>query len=165
MNDDRLLMRAIDIGELLGLNDRTISRWYNKGLVVRKDIGKYCIISVFKYYRNQLLADIETLQNKIENQKKQSEKKNLQVDKLDASIRIVSSNASIKEHELERLRNNLVNVDEASEAYNIACQEIKSKSLELSDRIAEDIANTSNPSEINVLLQQQINELLTSLAS
>ncbi|MGK7918140.1 MAG: type IV toxin-antitoxin system AbiEi family antitoxin domain-containing protein, partial [Prochloraceae cyanobacterium] len=47
MSDVRFLIRAIDIARILGLHDRTITRWSLKGKVERKERGKYCLLSVF----------------------------------------------------------------------------------------------------------------------
>ena len=165
MNEEKFLMRAIDISRILGVHDRTITRWSLKGLIVRKDVGKYCLLSVYQYYKQQLLKDIESLKYKIEETSKQSEKNSLQLDKLTASIKIISSNASIREHELEELKESYVNARDAKYAYIDMCVDIKQKSLELPRKVSAELSELSEPNEINTLLQTQINHLLTQLSS
>ena len=165
MSEEKFLMRAIDISRILGVHDRTITRWSLKGLIVRKDVGKYCLLSVFQYYKQQLIKDIESLKHKIEETTKQSEKNSLQLDKLKASIKIIESNASIREHELEELKDSLVNARNARYAYTDMCIDIKRKSLELPRLVSDELSTLSEPNEINLLLQSEINKLLNQLAA
>ena len=165
MSDVRFLMRAIDIGCLLGLHDRTITRWSLKGKVERKERGKYCLLSVFRYYREQLLKEIASLETKIEKAGDKSQEKSLKQQKLESSIEIITANAKIKEYEVETAKNNLVEGDEAELAYKAACAEFRRIALAIPTDVAEEIAGIEDPNLINNLLQQKIAELLYHLSS
>lgn len=42
MTDNRFLKKAIEISRILGIHDRTITRWSLKGEVEKQGRGKYC---------------------------------------------------------------------------------------------------------------------------
>ena len=126
--------------------------------------GKYCILSVFKYYRHQLLEQIASLKLRIENANHTQLKKSLQQQKLESSIKIITTNAQIKEHELKLLQDNLVNREEAEKVYRNACQGFRDAALGLPQEVAEEIARLEDPNLINSLLQTKIEELLTSIS-
>ena len=165
MTDKRFLMRAIEITGILGVHDRTITRWSLKGLVKKEGVGQYCILSVFQHYRSQLNHDLENLKDKIEQTGERSEKKSLEQEKLEASIKIINSNARIKEHELETLQDSLVDAEKAQTAYKDACLKFQGKALELPKQVSSEIAHLDDPNQINALLQKKINKLLTSLSA
>ena len=164
MTDNRFLKKAIEISRILGIHDRTITRWSLKGEVEKQGRGKYCILSVFKYYRQQLLEQIASLNQRIENANHTQLKKSLQQQKLESSIKIISTNAQIKEHELKVLQDNLVNRKEAEKVYRHACQGFSHTALGLPPEVAEEISQLDNPNLINSLLQTKIEELLTSMS-
>ena len=164
MNDERFLMRALDISRILGLHDRTITRWSLKGLVERKERGKYCLLSVFKHYRHQLHLDIESLQGKIQAAYNLSDQKLLQDKKLESAIKIIITNAKLKEYELELLDQNLVDKQEAERAYQKGCEAIREKLYQLPMALADDIAKLDNPNLINSLLQKKIENILLELS-
>ena len=154
----------MEISQILGVHDRTITRWSLKGEVEKQGRGKYCILSVFKYYRQQLLQQIANLKQRIENTNNAQLKKSLQQQKLEASIKIITANAQIKEHELKVLQDNLVNRQEAEKVYSKACQGFRDAALELPKEVAEEIARLDDPNLINSLLQIKIEELLTKIS-
>ena len=55
MTEDKFLKKPVEISKKLGVSERTISRWSNKGEVIKEGRGKYCILSVFTRYRRLLL--------------------------------------------------------------------------------------------------------------
>ncbi len=164
MSNNRFLKKAVDISKVLGVSDRTISRWSNKGEVTKQGRGKYCILSVFKRYRRLLLEQIASLQERIGIADNNSVKKSLQQEKLESSIKIITGNARIKEHELKIKCANLVDRNEAERVYREACQEFSKIALKLPEELAPQIAAISDPSEINDLLEKKVNELLASIS-
>lgn len=164
MSNNRFLKKAVEISRILGVSDRTISRWSNKGEVVKQGKGKYCLVSVFRRYRRLLLEQVASLQERIGIADHNSLKKSLQQEKLESSIKIITGNARIKEHELTIKEGNLVDRVEAEKVYREACQEFASIALKLPAELAPQIAMISDPSEINALLEQKVNELLESIS-
>lgn len=164
MTENRFLKKAVEISKILGVSDRTISRWSNQGEVIKEGRGKYCIVSVFKRYRRLLLEQVASLQERIGIANNNSVKKSLQQEKLEASIKIIISNAQIKEHELKIKEGNLVDRAEAERVYKEACQEFRDIALKLPLELAPKIAMMKDTSEINDLLEKSINELLASIS-
>jgi len=164
MSNNRFLKKAVEISKILGVSDRTITRWSNKGEVVKQGKGKYCIVSVFKRYRRLLLERIDSLQERIGVADNNSLKKSLQQEKLESSIKIITGNARIKEHELKIKEGNLVDRDEAQKVYREACQDFRAIANKLPEELAPQIAAMSDPNEINDLLERKVNELLASIS-
>lgn len=164
MSNNRFLLKAVEISKILGVSDRTISRWSNKGEVIKQGRGEYCILSVFGRYRRLLLEQIASLQERIDIANNNSLKKSLIQEKLEASIKIITCDAQIKEHELEVKEGNLVDRIEAEKVYREACQEFGEIALKLPFELAPQIAMISDPSEINDLLEKRVNELLAYIS-
>ena len=162
--DKRILLKAVEISKILGVSDRTISRWSNKDEVIKEGRGKYCIVSVFNRYRQLLLEQIASLQERIGIADNNQLKKSLQQEKLESSIKIITGNARIKEHELVVKQGNLVDRDEARKVYRQACREFSKIANQLPEDLAESIAAMSDPNEINDLLEKKVNELLASIS-
>ncbi|MDJ0570304.1 MAG: type IV toxin-antitoxin system AbiEi family antitoxin domain-containing protein [Pleurocapsa sp. MO_192.B19] len=164
MTDNRFLMTAVEISKILGVSDRTISRWARKGKVVKEARGKYCLVSVFNCYRELLLEEIERTQESINIARNSAVKKSLQQEKIEASIKIITSNAKIKEHELSVMQLNLVNREDAERVYREACREFTNLAHQLPFDVADDIFQLDDPNEIKNLLEIKINELLNTLS-
>ncbi|MFM2315043.1 MAG: hypothetical protein RLZZ04_4319 [Cyanobacteriota bacterium] len=164
MSENRFLKKAVEISKILGVSDRTISRWSNQGEVTKVDRGNYCLISVFSRYRRLLLEQIASLQERIAIADNNSLKKSLQQEKLESSLKIIISNAQIKEYELKIKEGNLVDRAEAERVYREACQEFRAIALKLPKELAPQIAQISDPSEINDLLEKRVNELLACIS-
>ena len=164
MSDERLLMRAIDISRLLGVNDRTIARWHLQGYIDKKGRGEYCLLSVYKYYRQQLVENIEDVKVRIEESKEDTRKKSLQAQKLESSIKIITANAKIKEYEVELLQSNLVNRKEAQTVYKQGIEQFRDKLTSLVKGLAVNIAELDNRHSINSLLQTRIEDILKEIS-
>jgi DNA-binding transcriptional MerR regulator len=164
MSKNRFLKKAVEISKILGVSDRTISRWSNQGEVTKVDRGNYCLVSVFSRYRRLLLEQIASLQERIGIADNNSLKKSLQQEKLESSIKIITGNARIKEYELKVQQGNLVDRAEAEKVYREACNDFASTASKLPAELAPQIAMMSDPSEINALLEQKVNELLASIS-
>ena len=131
MSDNQFLKKPVEISKTLGVSERTISRWSNKGEVIKEGRGKYCILSVFTRYRRLLLSQIANLSEKIGIAYNSSVKKSLQQEKLESNIKIITGNAQIKEHELKIKQDNLVNRDEAQKVYRDACIDFRATAMKL----------------------------------
>lgn len=164
MSDNQFLKKPVEISKTLGVSERTISRWSNKGEVIKEGRGKYCILSVFTRYRRLLLEQIGSVTEKLGIAQNNSVKKSLQQEKLESSIKIITGNAQIKEHELKIKEGNLVDRDEAERVYRQACADFRAQAKTLPEELAEQIARMSDPNEINDLLEKKVNELLGSIS-
>lgn len=164
MSNQPILKTAVEISKILGVSDRTITRWAVNGAVVKEGKGKYCLVSVFDYYRSLLLEQIANTKEKIELASSSSVKQSLLLEKMTQSIKIVTANSKIKEHELEVLEGNLVNREDAKQVYSLACQEFSNTARKLPNKIADDIAKMSDPNEIQHYLEVQINQLLNGIS-
>lgn len=164
MSDNQFFKKPVEISKKLGVSERTISRWSNKGEVIKEGRGKYCILSVFTRYRRLLLEQIGNITEKLGIAKNNSVKKSLQQEKLESSIKIITGNAQIKEHELKIKEGNLVDRDDAERVYRQACADFRALALKLPEQLAEQIATMSDPNEIDDLLEKNINQLLTNLS-
>jgi hypothetical protein len=164
MTDHRFLKTAVEISNILGVSDRTITRWAMNGKVAKFGRGEYSIISVFKCYRQLLIEQIHRSNDNIAVAQNTIVKKSLQQEKMEASIKIITSNALIKEHEIKILEGNLVNREEAGKVFNNACREFTAVALQLPKELANDLALSKDPNEIKSILEQKINELLSHLS-
>ena len=164
MTEDKFLKKPVEISKKLGVSERTISRWSNKGEVIKEGRGKYCILSVFTRYRRLLLEQIGNITEKLGIAKNNSVKKSLQQEKLESTIKIITGNAQIKEHELKIKEANLVDRDDAERLYRQACADFRAQAKKLPEQLAQQIATMSDPNEIDDLLEKNINQLLTKLS-
>jgi phage terminase Nu1 subunit (DNA packaging protein) len=164
VSENRFLLKAVAISKILGVSDRTISRWSNQGEVTKHGRGKYCLVSVFRRYRRLLLEQIASLQERIGIADNNSLKKSLQQEKLESSLKIMISNAQIKEYELKIKEGNLVDRADAEKVYREGCQEFRAIALKLPAELAPQIAQMKDPSEINDLLEKRVNELLACIS-
>jgi phage terminase Nu1 subunit (DNA packaging protein) len=164
VSENRFLLKAVEISKILGVSDRTISRWSNQGEVIKQSRGTYCLVSVFKRYRRLLLEQIASSQEKIDLANNNSVKKSLIQEKLESSIKIIILHAQIKEYELKIKEGNLVDRAEAERVYREAWQEFRAIALKLPEELAPQIAQMKDPSEINDLLEKRVNELLACIS-
>lgn len=159
-----ILKTAVEISKILGISDRTITRWAVKGMIVKQGKGEYCLVSVFDYYLRLLLEDIAKTKEKIELASSSSVKQSLLLEKMTQSIKIITANSKIKEHELKILEGNLVNRDDAKRVFNQAYQEFCNTALELPSELGYEISKMTDPNEIQHFLEVKINELLSGLS-
>ena len=164
MSDSRFVQTVVEISRILGISDRSIRRWAVNGKIVKQDKGKYCLVSVFKYYRGFLLEQIANLQQKIELASSSAVKPSLQQEKIRQSIKIITYNAQLKEHELKVLQDNLVNRAEAERVYDDGCSQCRELALKLPEELASSLAATEDPNAIEHLLEVRINQLLTQMS-
>ena len=159
-----ILKTAVEIYKILGISDRTITRWAVKGMIVKQGKGEYCLVSVFDYYRSLLLEDIGNTKEKIELARSSSVKQSLLLEKMTQSIKIITANSKIKEHELEVLEGNLVNREDAKRVFNQAYQEFCNTARELPSQLADEIVKMNDPNEIQHFLEGKVKELLSGLS-
>lgn len=159
-----ILKTAIEIKKILGISDRTITRWAVNGVIEKRGKGEYCLISVFNYYRNLLLEQISSLNEKVEIASNKSSSKSLQEEKMKQSIKIITANAKIKEHELEVLESGLVNAEDANRVFAQGRQSFRDICMSHVDDISEELANMKDPNEIQHYLETQIKALLSGFS-
>ena len=163
MTDIQILKTAVEISKILGISDRTITRWAVNGVIDKRGKGEYCLVSVFNYYRS-LLLEVSSLNEKIEIATNKYTSKSLQLEKMEQSIEIVTTNARIKEHELKVLENSLVNAEDAKSAFAEGRESFREMSMNMVDDISEYIASMSDPNEIQHYLEANIEQLLSGLS-
>ena len=159
-----ILKTAVEISKVLGISDRTITRWAVNGVIDKRGKGEYCLVSVFNYYRSLLCEQVSSLNEKIALATNKHTSKSLQLEKMEQSIKIVTANARIKEHELKLLENGLVNAEDAKRAFAEGRDSFREMSMDMIDRISEDLANKSDPNEIQHHLEANIEQLLSGFS-
>ena len=164
MTDISTLKTAVEISKILGISDRTITRWAVNGAIEKRGKGEYCIVSVFNYYRDLLLEQTSSLNEKIEIATNQHTSKSLQLEKMKQSIKIITANAKIKEHELKVLENGLVNAEDAERVFANARESIRETCLDMINNISFDLAKMKDPNEIQHCLETNIEQLLSSFS-
>ena len=162
--DVQTLKTAVEISKILGISDRTITRWAVNGHIDKRGKGEYCLVSVFNYYRGLLLEQTGSLNEKIEIATNQHTSKSLQLEKMEQSIKIITANAKIKEHELKVLENCLVDAVDANRVFESGRESIGETCLNMIDNVSFDLASMSNPNLIQRYLEANIEQLLSSFS-
>lgn len=160
MTSNQILKTAVEISKILGISDRTITRWAVNGVIDKRGKAEYCLVSVFNYNRSLLLEQMSSLKEKIEIASNKHTSKSLQLEKMEQSIKIITANAKIKEHELKVLENGLVNADEADRVFAQGRESFRETCTDMVNDISEDIASMSDPNEIQHYLEANIEQLL-----
>ena len=161
MTDIQTLKTAVEISKILGISDRTITRWAVNGVIDKRGKGEYCLVSVFNYYRSLLCEQTSNLKEKIELKSNQHTSKSLQLEKMEQSIKIITANAKIKEHELKILENGLVNAKDADRVFARGRESFRENCMDMIDDVSDDIANMNDPNEIQHYLEANIEQLLS----
>lgn len=164
MNNTQILKTAVEISKILGISDRTITRWAVNGAVDKRGKGEYCLVSVFNYHRGLLLEQVSSLNEKIEIASNKQTSKSLQEEKMKQSIKIITANARIKEHELKVLENGLVNVEDADRVFAQGRESFREMCTGMVDDVSHNIAEMTDPNEIQHYLEDNIKELLSGLS-
>jgi phage terminase Nu1 subunit (DNA packaging protein) len=164
MSDIEIFKTAVEISKILGVSDRTITRWAVNGVIDKRGKGEYCIVSVFNYYRSLLLEQISSLNEKIEIASNKSSSKSLQSEKMKQSIKIITTNAKIKQHELEILEGSLVNVEDAERVFAQGRESFREMCMNMVNDVSQDLANMSDPNEIQHYLEVNISQLLSGFS-
>lgn len=164
MTDTQILKTAVKISKILGISDRTITRWAVNGVIDQRGKGEYCACSVFNYHRDLLLEQVSSLNEKVEIASNKHTSKSLQFEKMKQSIKIITANARIKEHELKILENSLVNPDDAERVFAQGRESFREMCTDLVDDVSFDIALMTDPNEIQHYLEANIKELLSGLS-
>lgn len=133
-------------------------------MVDKRGKGEYCLISVFNHHRSLLLEQVGSLNEKIEIANNQYSSKSLQSEKMKHSIKIITSNAKIKEHELEILENGLVDAAESLRVFAQGCESFREMCTDMVDRVSVKIAEMDDPNEIQHYLEVNIRELLAAFS-
>ena len=164
MTDISTLKTAVEISKILGISDRTITRWAVNGVIDKRGKGEYCLVSVFNYYRSLLLEQTSSLNEKIEIATNQHTSKSLQLEKMEQSIKIITANAKIKEHELKVLENGLVNAKEADRVFAQGRESFRENCINMVNLVSDKIALLNDPNEIQHDLEANIEQLLSGLS-
>ena len=164
MTNTLILKTAIEISKILGISDRTITRWAINGVVLKQGKGEYCLVSVFNYYRSLLLEQISNLNEKIEIANNKHSSKSLEEEKMKQSIKIISANAKIKEHEFKELKKGLVNAEDAERVFAQGRESFHEMSMNMINDVSEDLANMNDPNEIQQFLEANIRMLLSEFS-
>jgi uncharacterized protein (DUF2344 family) len=130
-------------------------------VIDKRGKGEYCLISVFNYYRGLLLEQTSNLKEKIEMKSNQHTSKSLQLEKMEQSIKIITANAKIKEHELKILENGLVNAEDANRTFAQGRESFRESCIGMVNRVSFEIANMNDPNEIQHYLEANIETLLS----
>ena len=81
MSEYQIFKTAVEISKILGISDRTITRWAVNGVIDKRGKGEYCIVSVFNYNRSLLCEQVSSLNEKIEMKSNKHTSKSLQLEK------------------------------------------------------------------------------------
>ena len=164
MTSNQIYKTAVEISKILGISDRTITRWAVNGVIDKRGKGQYCLVSVFNYYRSLLLEQITSLNEKIEIANNKHSSKSLQSEKMKQSIKIITASAKIKQHELIALENGLVNADDAQRVFAQARESFREMCMNMVNDVSFEIANMSDPNEIEHCLEVNIRMLLSEFS-
>ena len=164
MTSNQIYKTAVEISKILGISDRTITRWAVNGVIDKRGKGEYCLVSVFNYYRSLLLEQINNLNEKIEIANNKHSSKSLEEEKMKQSIKIITTNAKIKEHEFKVLRNALVNAEDAERVFAKGRESFHEMSMNMINDVSEDLANMNDPNEIQQFLEANIRLLLANFS-
>ena len=164
MTSNQIYKTAVEISKILGISDRTITRWAVNGVIDKRGKGEYCLVSVFNYYRSLLLEQINNLNEKIEIANNKHSSKSLEEEKMKQSIKIITTNAKIKEHEFKELKKGLVNAEDAERVFAKGRESFHEMSMNMINAVSEDIANMNDPNEIQQFLEANIRMLLSEFS-
>lgn len=164
MSDIQILKTAVEISKILGISDRTITRWAVNGVIDKRGKGEYSLVSVFNYNHSVVSEQINSLDEKVEIASNKHTSKSLQFEKMEQSIKIITANAKIKEHELKVLENGLVNAEDADRVFAQARESFRETCMDMVDDISVNIAKMNNPNEIQHYLEDKIEELLSGFS-
>ncbi|AFZ38400.1 hypothetical protein Sta7437_4980 (plasmid) [Stanieria cyanosphaera PCC 7437] len=164
MTNTEFLRTAVEISKILGVSDRTISYWATNEVIDKPGKAQYCLVSSFNYYYNSLLEQISSLDEKIEIANNKSSSKSLQLENMKQSIKVITANAKIREHELKILEDSLVNAKDADRVFAQARESFREMCLNMVEDISKDIAKMNDPNEIQAHLEISIRKLLSEFS-
>ena len=96
MTDIQILKTAVEISKILGISDRTITRWAVNGVIDKRGKGEYCLVSVFNYYRSLLCEQVSSLNEKIDLATNKHTSKSLQLEKWNSQSRSLPPTPGLK---------------------------------------------------------------------
>ena len=149
-------LSAAEVAKFLDVSYRTVENWAAKGHIARNN-RKYGLFSALQYQNKQLKEQLEAQKSKLDMDELKKQKLRAEVDKERAIARIKNAEAD-KEEGL------LVNAEEVASAWKGYILRCRAKLLALPVKLALQLASIQVESEIQQILQQNIDDALTELS-
>jgi phage terminase Nu1 subunit (DNA packaging protein) len=159
------MVSAIELGEYLGVAERTVRDWVRKGILPEPNRGQYgikaCTVAAINHFkaiaerteRAGGSADQEDPQGKSIGQRRQ-----------EAECRLAEAKAEAEELRLQELAGQLVKAEDVRAVGAAMVAAFRQKILTLPSAVAAQVRETPDPRSAEILLRQRCLEALDELA-
>ncbi len=164
---EEIYLSGKELGQYINKPVRTIENWAAAGRIQQNELGRYGLISAFKYQLESL--EVKLTRTKLlleEAQDKASEEtKDIKERKLKAEADKEEALARIKNMEADKLAGKLVDAEEVLTAWKNAIANAKAKLINIPAKLALELSGLDKPEDIQARLAQVIDEALIELGS
>jgi hypothetical protein len=164
---EEIYLSGREVGEYIDKPVRTIENWAAGGHIKQNTLGKYGLISAFKYQLAVAREKLEKTELSLEEARAgEGEKRKIAVErKAIAEADKEEALAAIKQLELEKMRGSLVDAEEVLGTWKNAIANTKAKFINIPAKLALELSGMDKPEDIQTRLTQVIDEALVELGS
>lgn len=161
-----IYLSARELGKYIDKPVRTIENWAAARHIKQNTLGKYGLISAFKYQLTAVEEKLEKTKIRLEEAEASASEKSLMATtrKTVAEADKEEALAAIKQLELEKMRGNLVDAQEALDAWKSAIVKTKAKFVSIPAKLALELSGMNKPEDMQCRLMQVIDEALIELS-